>query len=282
MLNVVFGSELDMTLVEQLQALGAGGVVMVHASMRAVGGRAEDLVRALLSVCDTVMAYVDFELTADVPCFDVARSPAAAGYGVLAEVIRTWPSAMRSAAAGASMAAIGARAQWLCADHPVRYGYGPGSPLAKLVEAGGAVLLLGSDPDQVTLLHYAEHLARLPGKRVVTSVVPCTGGDLHVEEFDTSRAAIQRALADVDDALAAYAKGREQLDAQRSLSASSAAALKLANVRYTAGVSTYLEVLDAERQLFSAQLSETRVQGAVLIALVRLYAALGGGWSTSG
>ena len=35
---------------------------------------------------------------------------------------------------------MGARAQWLCAEHPLHYGYGPGSPFAKLIEAGGKVL----------------------------------------------------------------------------------------------------------------------------------------------
>jgi aminoglycoside 3-N-acetyltransferase len=105
---------------------------------------------------------------------------------VLAEVIRRWPGAVRSANPGASMAALGARASWLCAEHPLHYGYGPGSPLAKLVEADGQVLLLGSDLDQVTLLHLAEHLARLPGKRVVTSEVATPEGVLRLEEFDTS------------------------------------------------------------------------------------------------
>ena len=87
--------------------------------------------------------------------------------GVLAETLRTWPGALRSRNPGASMVAIGARARWLTADHPYDYGYGPGSPLAKLVEADGSVALLGSDLDQVTLLHLSEHLAELPNKRVV-------------------------------------------------------------------------------------------------------------------
>jgi aminoglycoside 3-N-acetyltransferase len=167
------------TLSEELRALDVSGIVMVHASMRRVGGRAEELVRALLEVSETIMAYVDYEA----PPFDAQRSPAKKDHGVLAEVIRAWPGAVRSHNPGASMAAIGARAEWLCADHPLHYGYGPGSPLAKLVEAAGQVLLLGSDPDQVTLFHYAEHVARLPNKRVVRD------GD--IEEFDTSEPVVE-------------------------------------------------------------------------------------------
>ena len=101
------------------------------------------------------MAYVDYEKTDDVPYFDPSRSPAASDYGVFAEIVRTWPGAIRSENPGASTVAIGARAAWLCADHPMNYGYGKGSPLDKLVEANGKVLLLGSDLDHVTLLHYA-------------------------------------------------------------------------------------------------------------------------------
>jgi aminoglycoside 3-N-acetyltransferase len=178
-------------LERQLRELGVadGGIAMVHASMRAVGGRAEALLDALLATLGpegTLMAYVDFEPTDALPYFDPAHSPACAAYGVIAEAVRRNPRAVRSRNPGASMAAIGARATWLCADHPLRYGYGPGSPLAKLVEADGQVLLLGSHFDHVTLLHYAEHVARLPNKRVITDEVATVDGTLQVEEFDTS------------------------------------------------------------------------------------------------
>ncbi len=185
-----------MGLTEQLESLGlrAGNLVMVHASMRRVGVRTDALMRAMGSVLGpegTVMAYVDFEPTDALPGFDPLRSPAAKAHGVLAEAIRQWPGAVRSTNPGASMAAIGARAQWLCDDHPLDYGYGPGTPLARLVEADGKVLLLGSDFDHVTLLHYAEHLARLPNKRVVTSTCEVVSEEgpveVTIQEFDTSQ-----------------------------------------------------------------------------------------------
>jgi multidrug efflux system outer membrane protein len=56
---------------------------------------------------------------------------------------------------------------------------------------------------------------------------------------------------------------------------------RLANVRYRGGVSPYLEVLDSERQLFDAELGLVRLQRDELLAVVRLYKALGGGWQTA-
>ncbi|ABW28125.1 aminoglycoside 3-N-acetyltransferase [Acaryochloris marina] len=174
----------------------AGDTLMVHASLRALGpidGRAEALVRTVLSVLGnqgTLVAYVDFEPTPDIPYFDPQRSPASQEFGVLVEVVRTWPGAVRSLNPGASMVAIGAQAEWLCHGHPLNYGYGPGSPLSKLVEIGGKILLLGSDLNNVTILHYAEHCARLPNKRVIQRtdrmLVDETVVDVGIEEFDTS------------------------------------------------------------------------------------------------
>ena len=57
--------------------------------------------------------------------------------------------------------------------------------------------------------------------------------------------------------------------------------LELAELRYRGGVSAYLEVLDAQRSLFNAELDEAQTIGSHLISLVRLYKALGGGWPTS-
>lgn len=185
-------------LYQDLQKLGvqSGNIIMVHASMRAIGKAksAADVVHALLAALGstgTLLAYVDFQPTAACPYFDVKHSPARVEYGVLAEIIRTWPGAVRSHNPGASIVAIGAQAKWLCTAHPLHYGYGPGSPLAKLVNLNGKVLLLGSDYNNVTLLHYAEHRAHLPNKRIIrrTDKVLANGQiiDLEIEEFDTSR-----------------------------------------------------------------------------------------------
>jgi multidrug efflux system outer membrane protein len=55
-------------------------------------------------------------------------------------------------------------------------------------------------------------------------------------------------------------------------------ALALARRRYEVGLSSYLDLLDAERSLFSAELSLAQAQGQVATAAVTLYRALGGGW----
>jgi multidrug efflux system outer membrane protein len=57
--------------------------------------------------------------------------------------------------------------------------------------------------------------------------------------------------------------------------------LKLADLRFRAGVISYLEVLDAQRQLFSAQLDLNASEVNQRLAAVQLYRALGGGWSPS-
>jgi multidrug efflux system outer membrane protein len=53
---------------------------------------------------------------------------------------------------------------------------------------------------------------------------------------------------------------------------------RLARLRYEGGYTSYIEVLDAERSLFNAQLSYTQTQGAELTSFVNLYKAMGGGW----
>jgi multidrug efflux system outer membrane protein len=52
----------------------------------------------------------------------------------------------------------------------------------------------------------------------------------------------------------------------------------LATLRYENGYTSYLEVLDAERALFNAELSYTNTQGVLFRALVNLYKSMGGGW----
>ena len=87
------------------------------------------------------------------------------------------------------------------------------------------------------------------------------------------------AFREVEDALAAVdrlAAQRRALETQRNATAE---ALHHATNRYRAGYSPYLEQLDAQRALFSAELSVEQVRADQLNALVALYQAMGGGWS---
>jgi multidrug efflux system outer membrane protein len=91
---------------------------------------------------------------------------------------------------------------------------------------------------------------------------------------------ILTALQDVSDALAEYRKRREARAQQEALTVAARETTQLANVRYTGGVTPYLEVLDSERQLFDAELGLVRLQRDEVLAVVRLYKALGGGWQS--
>lgn len=89
---------------------------------------------------------------------------------------------------------------------------------------------------------------------------------------------IQTAFAEVEDNLIALRKGRERLQAQQAQTEAYRRYLKLAKLRYDNGYTSYLEVVDAERNLFNAELATAQNQGDVLVALISLYKALGGGW----
>jgi outer membrane protein, multidrug efflux system len=90
---------------------------------------------------------------------------------------------------------------------------------------------------------------------------------------------IQQAFREVADALIEHTKRRESRIQQALLVDSLRDAARLADVRYRGGVTSYLEVLDTERQLFDAELFLAQSQRDELLALVRLYRALGGGWT---
>jgi outer membrane protein, multidrug efflux system len=90
--------------------------------------------------------------------------------------------------------------------------------------------------------------------------------------------AIQTAFREVDDALVDNRKSRERLAVQERQVAALADYARLARVRYEGGYTSYLEVVDAERSLFNAQLAHAQTQGEVFNALVNIYKAMGGGW----
>ncbi|MHB8111543.1 MAG: efflux transporter outer membrane subunit, partial [Syntrophorhabdaceae bacterium] len=92
------------------------------------------------------------------------------------------------------------------------------------------------------------------------------------------RKAIQNAFREVDDALIDQKRTREQLALQIKQVNTLRDYARIARLRYEEGYTSYIEVLDAERSLFNAELSQTDVQGTLFQALVNLYKATGGGW----
>jgi aminoglycoside N3'-acetyltransferase len=175
-------------LVADLRRLGVttGDLVMPHASLRAVGpveGGAAGVVAALdAAVGDegtllmTLGARDDWAwvnehpeheraaLLAGSEPFDAATAPADPDNGVLAEVFRTTPGTVVSDHPEGRFAARGREAAALVGEVPWDDYYGPGSPLARLVERRGKVLRLGADIGTVTAIHYAEYLADVPDK----------------------------------------------------------------------------------------------------------------------
>lgn len=201
-------------LIRQLRALGvrAGDLLMVHASLRAVGpvdGGPASLLDALLEGLTpdgTLAAFVSWQqssydatldgrqLTREQrdawPVFDPAAAPPYDGFGQFNRFICGHPAVRRSAHPDASIAAIGRLAASLTARHELHDGYGPASPLGRLVDWRGRILMLGAPPGTVTVLHLAEAVARIPGKRRVRYEVPVTVEGKRcwrrAEEFDTN------------------------------------------------------------------------------------------------
>jgi multidrug efflux system outer membrane protein len=92
------------------------------------------------------------------------------------------------------------------------------------------------------------------------------------------RQTIQQAFREVSDALVGYQRGREFRVIQQSLVESAREARRLADLRYQGGATSYLEVLDSDTRLFTAELGLVQAELSELSAFVEIYRALGGGW----
>lgn len=90
--------------------------------------------------------------------------------------------------------------------------------------------------------------------------------------------AVLNALEEVENAMVAYVQEREKLTALTAATQSAQSAVELAGYQYTSGIIGFTDVLDAQRSLLAFQDEAARSRGTVLVDLVRLYKALGGGW----
>jgi aminoglycoside 3-N-acetyltransferase len=201
-----------------MEAIGieAGQVLMLHASLSSIGnviGGADSVVLALQEVLGpdgTLVALASWDnappdddsgwpeavreaYLRDPPAFDPLVSACARYVGRLPERLRTWPGAIRSDHPEASFVALGGSAEWLTEDQPTNHPYGPGSPLAKVLEAKGSILMLGAPLETITMLHHAEELADVPNKRSVHYAAPVktpTGIEWReIHDIDTSTGA---------------------------------------------------------------------------------------------
>ena len=206
------------SLVNDLRRLGlkAGDCVMVHASLRKIGEVAGGPDQVHLAIKDVLgdegtmvmyascPRYVDEvgrgNLTPDeerdilekLPPFDAQTARSARDNGALVEMFRTWPGAVVNDHP-ARFAVWGKQAAHLLSGQPWDFAFGQGSLLERFTAADGRILLLGSDHDAVTYLHYAEHIADFRNKRIARFRVPVVENGQRawreMAEVDTSQGA---------------------------------------------------------------------------------------------
>jgi aminoglycoside 3-N-acetyltransferase len=274
-------------LSDGFRALGVapGDVVMVHASLRAVGeiaGGPDEVHLALkdcLTMDGTLMMYAGCpqyydevgrgNLTPDeerevldrLPPFDPETARSARDHGALVELLRTWPGS-RINHHVTRFVVWGRQAEYLISQQPWNYALGAGSALERFAELDGKILLLGCDHDTVTFLHYAEHIVDIPGKRIARYLVPIEEDGhrvwRHQEEVDSSNGAHpnwpDRFFARLADSyLAAHPHGRGRVGNAASylLSAKGLLAFALPVMRAVAADARAAEAL-IERQEISA------------------------------
>ncbi len=185
------------SLAVDLRILGlhSGMVVIVHSSLRALGwvnGESVAVVQALLDAITPdgtlIMPahsseYSDpsywqhppvpeawWQIIRDtMPAFDPRFTPTR-DMGRIAETFRTWPGALRSSHPQDSFAAWGRHAEFITANHALDYGLGEQSPLARIYDLDGQVLLLGVPYGNNTSFHLGEY--RAPGGKLAVQGAP--------------------------------------------------------------------------------------------------------------
>jgi len=182
-------------LINQFKNCGleAGQTIFVHASLKKLGfvvGGAETLIRALLEIVGeegTLMmpsqTWKNLDPSTGVhweepeewwpiirqnwPAYDKEVTPSI-GMGVVAEMFRKWPGAKRSDHPARSIAAVGKHAEYITKGHDLSNIFGENSPVAKLYELDGHVLLIGIGYEKNTSLHLAETRANISNKKFVS------------------------------------------------------------------------------------------------------------------
>src|SRR5271154_5465102 len=193
--------------------IAAGDTVMLHASVRAIGevaGGPDAIHLALKSALTpegTLMMYAscprfydevgrgnltmeqERELHEKLPTFDPLTARSDRDNGILVEFLRTFPGSHVNHHV-ARFVCWGKQTEHLLACQPWNYAFGADSALERFLLLDGKIVLLGSDHDATTFLHYVEHVVDIPGKRVARYQVPGMENGCRVwramEEFDTS------------------------------------------------------------------------------------------------
>ncbi len=193
-----------------LRALGvsAGDVLIVHSALSSLGwvnGGPVSVIQALMDVLTPAGTLVMPAHSGDysdpaawenppipkewqalvrrtMPLFEADRTPTR-GMGRIAELFRTWPDVRRSAHPQVSFAAWGSEADFVTSGHELDYSLGERSPLARIYDLDGLVLLIGVGYDRNTSLHLAEY--RVASPALTRSGAPwLRDGEKVWQEFD--------------------------------------------------------------------------------------------------
>ncbi|MBQ7657191.1 MAG: AAC(3) family N-acetyltransferase [Clostridia bacterium] len=179
----------DIAQALKILGVGEGQTIMAHTSLGKIGyvcGGAQAVIEALTEAVgpegtvmmptqswknldpeDGVHGDVPKEywpiIRENWPAYDPRVTPTNT-MGAVAEMFRAWPGTLRSAHPARSVAAWGKHAAYLTENHDLSNIFGDGSPIGKLYELNGSVLLIGVGYDKNTSLHLADARARYPGK----------------------------------------------------------------------------------------------------------------------
>ena len=179
------------TLRRDFEELGVkpGAVVLMHSAMSKLGwtaGGPIPVIQALMEILTPVGTLVMPSHSGDYsdpscwqnppipqdwwqtvyeewPAFDPATTPTRQ-MGIIADTFRHWPGVVRSYHPTGSFAVWGQHAKWISAEHQLDAPFGEQSPLARIYDLDGQVLLLGVVHANNTSLHLAEHRSNYPGK----------------------------------------------------------------------------------------------------------------------
>lgn len=175
--------------------LEKGDSVLVHSSFKSLGpveGGPETVIDALLDTLGTegnlMLPTFNYSNPVPQPWFDPAETPGRTG--ILAELGRRRPGAVRSLHPTHSVAVLGPAARALTEGHLAVRAFGPGSPLDRLAARGGKVLLLGVDHTANSTIHVAEERAGRPKgswfDTLPEVLVRLPDGSLVLHRYDTS------------------------------------------------------------------------------------------------